>query len=146
MPCDNTGSWTEVVFATVATLSKDVFEAQHKDRHDLRYSRPMVIASRPENTLPQSKSLRTARLEPRGPPRAILISLSNSLLSNVVDIPALTISSHRGSPNSNSPHPDIFEGHSQSASRIYLPSPSFAEPADQPTLCVIQCIVTYFTH
>ena len=124
MPCDKTGSGTEVVFATVATLSKDVFEAPHKDRHDLQYYRPMVIAGRPEDTLPQS----------------------NSLLSNVIDIPALTISSHGSSPNTNSPRPDIFEGHSRSASQIYLPSLSFAEPADQPTLCVIQCFVTHLTH
>ena len=146
MPCGNTGSETEVVFATVATLSKDVFEAPHKDRHDLQYSRPMVITSRPENTLTQSKSLKTARLEHRGLPRAILISQSDSLLSNIVDIPALTISSHGGSPNPDSPRPDIFKGHSQSASQTHLPSSSFAEPADQITLCVIQCIVTYLTH
>ena len=146
MPCDNTGSGTGVVFATVATLSKDVFEAPHRDRHDLQYYRPTVIAGRPEDTLPQSKSLKTARLEPRGPPRAILISLSYSLLSNVVDIPALTISSHGGSPQSNSPRPDILKGHSRPASQIYLPSSSLAESADQPILCVIQCIVTYLTH
>lgn len=146
MPCDNTGSGTEVVFATVATLSKDVFEAPHKDRHDLQYPSPMVAASRSENTLPQSKSLKTARLEQRGLPTAILISQSDTLLSNIVDIPALTISSHGGSPNPDSPPPDIFKGHSQSASRTRLPSSSFVEPADQITLCVIQIIVTYLTH
>ena len=53
-----------MVSATVATLSKGVFGAPHKDKHDLKYSRPIAIASRPENTLPQFKSLKTARLEP----------------------------------------------------------------------------------
>ena len=45
-PGDKPGSGSEVAMNTVATLSKDVFEEHHEDRHNLEHPRPMGIMSR----------------------------------------------------------------------------------------------------
>ena len=55
-PGDKPGSGSEVAMNTVATLSKDVFEEQHKDRHNLEHPRPMGIMSRSAIVVSRPKS------------------------------------------------------------------------------------------
>ena len=41
---------------TVATLSKDVFEEQHEDQHNLEHPRPMGVMSRSAIVMSRPKS------------------------------------------------------------------------------------------
>jgi len=118
----------------MATLSKDVSEEQHEGRHSLEYSRhgPMATMSGPANVSLRPKSPEIAGHVSSYLRRSIPPVLRHGrFMSNIANIPTLTIPSQERLTNSVGPPPDSSPKlTSHSAPQTYLP-PSFTRPTSQ---------------
>jgi hypothetical protein len=129
----------EAEIATVATLSQDLLEALREDQNDLKC--PMDVISGSDNEIPLSMSLENIGPQSNDTPRSMSVSTTYDDFSNVATIPDPPVSSHKLSPDLDSPTGSSIDP-SQSSSHMFVPASSLIEPTYLSTSCVILHLVT----